>query len=121
MDGSGLITLPTSGIFLVQYTVRFDKSPFNGTSTAVVQLQQTVAGVLANVTQPTVTNNNSNDGVTAAQPASQVQVSGYALITTTSSTNNTLALGVTITGSNLSVPAASGIDANAQFTILQLN
>jgi len=120
VDGAGNITFSKVGLYLVQYTVRLQKSPFNGTSTAVVQLQQTVSGTPENITQAAITNNVSNDGLTAAQPESQTQITGFAIVNVTSSSNNVINLAVTITGSNLAIPAASGMDANAQLTILQI-
>jgi hypothetical protein len=121
VDGAGFITLPTSGLFLVQYTVRLTRSPVNGTNGAIVQLQQTVAGVPTNITQASINSNTSIDGVDNLEPESQPQITGYALINVTSATNNVLNLAINLNGSNISIPAASGIDANAQLTILQIN
>jgi len=116
----GSITLPTTGIFLVQYTVRFTVTPFTGTETATAQLQQTVAGTPTNISQAAITNNVATDGISDAVPSSQRIVTGSAIITTTSSANNTLNLLITFDG-NDSLPIAIAPDANAQMIILQLN
>ena len=121
VDGLGNITLPKKGLFLVQYTVRLTKSPFNGTATATVQLQQTVSGTPTNISEAAVTTNTSIDGLTNPQPESQTQLTGYALVNVTSTRNNVINLAVSITpSSNISIPQASGTDANAQLVILQL-
>lgn len=120
---SGLITLPT-GTFFVEYSVRLDRFPpylYPGTSLAKVQLQQTSGGILADITQPAVVNNAFADvGDELPVPVSERQVTGYALITVTSASNNVLDLVVTVT-QNATIPAATGTDANAQMVILQLN
>ncbi len=121
VDGSGNVTLPIHGVYLVQYTVRVTKSPSAGTSTAVAQLQQTVAGTPTNISQAVVTNNVSFDGVTVDVPESQLQITGSALIHTTSTDNNVINLAITITGGNLAIPDTTGTDANAELIILQLN
>lgn len=113
---TGDITLPTTGIFLVQYSVRLNRTPFNGDSNVTVQLLQ--AGLASQVA---ITQNNSADGVTQAEPASQTEVTGYALVIVTSSLNNTIRLDVTLPAGGATVPAATLNDANAQMTILQLN
>ena len=120
VDPIGNITLPDSGTFLVQYTVRLTKTPFNGTSTATVQLQQTLSGVPTNITQSAITSNTSIDGLSSEQPSSQTQIVGYAIVQT-GSASNVINLAVNITGGNLTIPPASGIDANAEIVILQLN
>lgn len=119
VDSLGRITLPT-GLYLVEYTVRLSRTPVSDTSTVVTQLQQTVGGIPTNIAQAAVTSNTAIDGVTNSEPASQTQITGYAIIEVTSSTNNIINLAVDITGSQLSIPAASGVDANAQMFILQL-
>jgi len=115
---TGSITLPT-GLFLVEYTVRFTKTPFEGTATAVAQLQQTVASVPTNITQPAITTTTSVDGISDAIPSSNDLVSGWALVTVTGATNNAINLVVSYDG-NDSLPATAGVDANAQLSIVQL-
>lgn len=121
VDGTGDITLPKTGIYLVQYTVRLTRTPFDGTSTATVQLQQTVSGVPTNITQSSVTSNTSIDGITDDVPESQTQITGYALVNVTATTNNVLNLAVTLTGGGVTIPATTGLDANAELVILHLN
>jgi hypothetical protein len=80
-----------------------------------------VAGTFTNINESTITSNTSIDGISVGIPLSQTQISGYALVNVTTSTNNVIGLAVSITPiSNLSIPAASGTDANAQLAILQL-
>ncbi len=117
---TGSITLPTSGLFLVQYTVRFTRTPYDGTSIATAQLQQTVAGTPTNITQPAITTYLGIDGTTGDIPQSNALATGYALVSVTSSTNNTLNLVATF-DDNATLPATTGTDANAQIVILQLN
>ena len=122
---TGAITLPTSGTFFIEYSVRLDRYPPNGdpgTSLAIAQLQQTIAGTSTDISQPAITNNLDVDEITSGQtvPASERQITGYALIQVTSAANKVLDLVVTVTN-NASVPATSGTDANAQMLILQIN
>lgn len=118
---TGSITLPPfPGLFLVEYTVRITKTPFTGTAIATVQLQQTVFGIPTDIPQAAITSNTSVDRVTDVVPQSDTQITGFALIAVTSSVNNVINLLVTITGGNITIPATSGTDANAQMTILQL-
>lgn len=119
VDVAGNVTLPRTGVFLVQYTVRINKTPFNGTSSAVVQLQQTVDDVATNITQSAITTNLAVDELTASVPESQTQITGFALIDTHGRHNNVINLNVTL-GTNLTIPAATGTDANAELLILQL-
>ena len=119
VDALGNITLP-KGLFLVQYTVRINKTPYAGTTTATVQLQQTVLGVPTNINQPAITENISVDLVTENAPVSQTQITGYAFIKVTSASNNVLDLFVTLDNASLTIPAASGVDANAQIAIIQI-
>ena len=51
----------------------------------------------------------------------ETQISGYAIVTTTSTSNNQINLLITLSTSAFTVPAALDTDANAQITILQLN
>lgn len=121
VDGLGRIRLPHPGLYLIEYTVRLTKSPFEGTATATVQLQQTISpNNPVNITQSTVTSNTSVDGLSNDVPESQTQITGYALINVSKSSNSVINLAVSITGGNLAIPATSGIDANAQMVILQL-
>lgn len=116
---TGNITLPTTGLFLVEYTVRFTRAPYEGTSTAIAQLQQTIAGTPTNITQSAITQNVAVDGLTFAIPQSNPLVTGWALIRVTSTANNVINLQLSY-GGNDTFPVASGVDANAQMMILQL-
>lgn len=117
---NGYITLPTSGLFLVQYTARFNKVANQNQSVGTVRLQQstTVGGAPANITAPAIISTTVTD--TASAIVDQTQVTGFALIAVTSSANNVIALGVTL-ANGMSIPLATSPDANAQLTILQLN
>lgn len=124
---TGLITLPTSGTFFIEYSVRYNRLPplptgSPNTDTFVAQLQQTVAGVPTNITQPAITSSSYTDNVYAdlGVPLFQPQITGYALITVSSAANNAIDLVVTFSG-NDTMPAAIGTDANAEMVILQLN
>jgi len=117
---TGLVTLPTSGLFLVQYTVRFTRTPFDGTSVATAQLQQTISGTPVDITQPAIVNFVGIDGISDVIPSSDVLVTGYALVTVTSSANNVINL-ITFYDNNTTLPAATAADANAEMVILQLN
>lgn len=116
---AGSIILPV-GIFLVQYSVRFTVTPFAGSSTGTAQLQQTVAGVPTNITQPAIINNAEIDGITDGFPSSERLVTGYAFIMVTSAANNALNMVITV-GTNITLPLATAPDANSQMVILQLN
>jgi len=120
LHDSGDISLLIPGEYLVQYTVRLTKTPFSGTATVVTQLQQTVSGVSSNISQSAVTTNSAIDGITDSGPSSQTQITGFAVISTTSSLDNTINLTVAITGENLTIPVTTDLDANAQLMILQL-
>lgn len=125
VDNNGFITLPYLGNYLIQYTVRINKTPFDGTATATVQLQQTFDGVPTNIGIPAITSNTTVDGVTAGVPSSQTQITGYALIHTSSESenafDNVINLVATLSNSSVTIPATSGLDANAQITIIQLH
>lgn len=116
---TGNITLPRHGVFLVTYTVRITRTPFDGTSVATAQLQQTSGGIPTNISQPAVTNYTQIDGVTNTVPQTDSQIVGFAIITTDGSLNNVINLRVFL-DTNLTVPSTSGTDANAQLTIVQL-
>lgn len=123
---NGQITLPT-GLFLVQYTVRFDSTPYSPTfgtiteTTVTAQLQQTVAGVPTNISQSSIKNNTAADNVESSEPQSQRAISGYALVNVTSSLNNIINLVVTMSNGSAFIPTTVGSDANAQMVIIQLN
>lgn len=117
-SGTGTVTLPR-GTFLVQYTVRFTRAPFDGTATATAQLQQTAAGVLANIGQPAIVNDTATDGITDAIPSTPILITGNAIINVTSSSNDMIALFV-VPADNNAPTVATGTDANAQLTIHQL-
>jgi hypothetical protein len=115
---TGVVTLPM-GTFLVQYSARFARSP-GDTQSASAQLQQTVAGVAANIAQPAIVNASFVDGLIDAEPLAPYEITGDALITVTSTLDNNINLLIT-PAVNATLPAATGSDANAQLTILQLN
>jgi hypothetical protein len=116
---SGAVTLPL-GTFLVQYSVRFQRSPFDGTAVSTTQLQQTVNNTLTNISQPAIVSETSIDGITDAVPSTSVLISGNAVVSVTSVFNNQIALYVTPSTDN-SPLVATGTDANAQLTITQLS
>jgi len=115
---TGAITLPR-GKYLVQYTVRLAQSPFDGTSTAVAQLQQTVNNVLTNITQPAIINNSHVDGLTNAQQQANPVIIGSAIICVTSHQDNKIAVNFTPDTNNV-MAATTGLDANAQIVISQI-
>lgn len=119
-EENGSICIQRPGVYFVQYTVRFSKTSFNGTSTAVAQLQQTVDGVPTNITQAAVTSNSAVDAATAGTPASQTQVTGFALVNVTSKANNDLNLAVTF-DNGFTLPATTGSDANAEIVLFKIN
>lgn len=122
VDNAGNITLPIQGLFLVQYTVKISLSPFNSVRSAVIQLQQTVAGTPTNIDQSAITTNSSTaDTDSSIDPQRETQITGYALISTSSNQNNVLSLTVTLAGNNIKIPLATGLDANAQLMIMQIN
>lgn len=121
VDNAGFITLPARpGVYLVQYTVRVTESPFTGTSTATVQLQQTNLGLSTNILQPAVTSTFRTDLVTSSTPTSQTQITGYAVIRVTGAFDNVINLTATLTGSNIFIASTTGTDANAQIMIQQI-
>jgi hypothetical protein len=121
VDGAGNITLDSPGKYIVQYTVRVTRSPFNGTAVASLQLQQTVGGVPTNINTATITNATFIDGVTNNEPQSDTQITAYAFIEVTGNGDKVINLRAVFDDeSNLSIPAASGLDANAQMIILQV-
>ncbi len=121
IDSAGNITLPARrGVYLVQYTVRVDEAPFTGTSTVTLQLQQTISGVATNILQPAVTSTFTNDLTTSTTPAQQTQLTGYAVIHVTGSSDNVINLTATITGGGVVIPSTTGLDANAQILIQQI-
>jgi|JI9StandDraft_2_1071091.scaffolds.fasta_scaffold216872_1 hypothetical protein len=121
VDNSGYITLQRPGTYLVQYAVKVTKSPSNGTATAVVQLQQTASGVSTNIAQPAMTTHTWIDGIDVNIPQSDSEIVGWSIVNVTSSSNNTINLAISLTGTNIEIPATTGLDANAQLLILNLN
>lgn len=117
-DLTGAVTLPI-GTFLVQYSVRFTRSPFAGTSVASAQLQQSAGGTLANISQPSIVQEPTIDGITEGIPSTQIVITGSAIIYVTGTSNDTVALIVTPADNNAPT-IATGSDANAQLVIQQL-
>jgi hypothetical protein len=120
IDGTGVITLPTTGIFLVMYTLRVAATGAIATGTVSAQLQQTRTGAGSEVaiSQPAVV--DLTDVIATVGLEVQSQISGYAIVTTTSTLNNQIDLQV-ILPAGYTVPATLVPDANAQLTVLQLN
>ena len=116
---TGVVTLPP-GKFLVQYSVRFTRTPWDSPVTATAQLQQTVNGVATNISQPAIVNVSANDGIQETIPLTPHMITGTAIVTVNSDLNNALTL-VVSTAPNLTLPTATGTDANAQLTILPLS
>ena len=113
----GILTLPL-GTYIVEYSVRLTHSPEAGTFVAIAQLQQ--GG--ADITQPAISTLTLVDTVTAVTPDTESQITGFALIQVTSTSNNTLNLNLTIpAGSNIALIAATGTDANAQMTVFSVS
>lgn len=114
---AGNITLPVSGVFLVMYTVRFGIAA-GANGVGVAQLQQGNGTTFTAITQPAVT--DTLDTLPAGTDITS-QVSGYAIVTTTSTTNNQINLLLSFSTDFSVSPATAPVDANAQITILQLN
>lgn len=122
-NAAGLITLPATGVFLVQYSVRvsLDATDATALEVATAQLQQGTALVQAPIGRAAITSNTTSIGTIETNNIFQTQISGYALVTATSAANNVISLVVTFDDGYSIPPATAGTDANAQMTILQLN
>jgi len=119
VNSTGTITLPTSGIFLVQYTVRLNiDTSLDQDSQASIDLLQ--AGKIIN--QAAIQNNTTIITTAESNNIFQTQITGYGLVTVTSAANNTISLGATF-NNGYTIPGITlpSNDANAQMTILQLN
>jgi len=116
---TGTITLPPSGIFLVQYSVRFtlDTSVAED-SAATIQLFQTGAVM----DQIAIQNNTTIITTAESTNIFQTQITGYGLVTVASPTNRGISLGA-IFDNGYTIPGITlpSTDANAQMIILQLN
>jgi hypothetical protein len=118
-NAAGVITLPNPGIFLVLYTVKIEWAE-DDTETAFATLQQTVtgAGSQVDIGQPAII---SSTQTTVVGEVLQTQITGWAIVTTTSTANNQIDLFLnTPTGTSLPAPVITG-DANAEIAIIQLN
>jgi hypothetical protein len=120
---TGIITLPTSpsgtGLFLIQYTVRFTAGASETAAKGTAQLFQGPAAgpVTVPITQPAIV---SSTETTVAATSTQPQVTGFALVRASSALNNGIALNITL-ANGMTLPVATSPDANAEMTILQLN
>jgi hypothetical protein len=113
---TGYITLPAPGIFLVMYSVKFNlQNSTAGTGMASVY-QGPAAGPLVQITPaPSIM---GIFGVTDDANISQPLLTGYALISVTSSTNNTIGLNIQLFN-GMGLFGAQG-DLNAELVVLQL-
>jgi hypothetical protein len=112
---TGFITLPT-GIFLIQYSVRFFM-PFSSDGTGVASVfQGPAAGPLVQITPPPsiMTIGGNTDDANQSQPL----LTGYALVGVTSAANNTIGLNIQLFG-GMALFGAQG-DLNAELVVLQL-
>jgi hypothetical protein len=114
------ITLPTTGLFLVMYTVRVQFAANENFVGAAAFLQQTADGgvTFTPILQPAVESSQQN---TAIGEVPQVQISGYAIVVTTSALNNQINVFLELGPNVMLVQSFGTTDANAQITILQLN
>jgi hypothetical protein len=116
-NAGGIITLPVPGIFAVIYTVRVTATP-PLVGDFVATLQQGAGAIFDILNQPAI--NTVTDALTAGNSV-QNQLTGYAIITTTDTTNNQIEL-VVLFDTGYTIPAAEAVgDANAQIAIFQLN
>lgn len=113
---TGYITLPSTGIFLVQYSVRFFL-PFDSDGTGVASLYQGPAGgPLVQIMPPPsimTIGGNTDDG-----NQSQPLLTGTALVIVTSAANNTIGLNIQLFN-GMGLLGAQG-DLNAELVVLQL-
>jgi hypothetical protein len=119
IDNLGNVTLP-NGKYLIASKVRLTRTPFDGTSVATIQLQQTLGGTATNVNQPTINTDTAVDGITDAVPQRSAFLSSSAVITVTDSTNNVINLLVSLGDAAVTIPSTSGADANAELVIQKL-
>lgn len=114
---TGYITLPTPGIFLVMYSVRFSLQADTSSGTGFAQVYQgPAAGPLAVISPaPSIL---SISGTTDAANSSQPLLTGYALISVTSPANNTIGLNIQLFN-GIGLFGAQG-DLNAELVVLQL-
>lgn len=116
---TGFITLPV-GLFLVQYTVRFNIVSPATDPTGFAQLQQGPAsGPLSPIAQPAISSTSANipDNATLNIQL-QPQVTGYALVPVTSASDNTIALNILLFN-GMRLLGAMG-EENAELVIVQL-
>jgi hypothetical protein len=115
--GTGVVTLPIGGTFLVIYTARFTFTAGPGSASAQLQQGSTGSG-FSNISQAAV--NNIGALALPATVTEELQLNGYAIVNTTSTANNQIQLPITLVlSATLPLTAVSG-DANAELTIIQL-
>lgn len=115
-SNTGFITLPSPGIFLVAYSVKFNlQSSTAGTGMASLY-QGPAAGPLVQITPaPSIM---GIFGVTDDANLTQPLLTGYALITVTSAANNTIGLNIQLFN-GMGFFGEQG-DLNAELVVLQL-
>lgn len=115
-SNTGFITLPSPGIFLIQYIVRFSL-PFSSDGTGVASLFQGPAGgpLFQIVPPPSIMTISGN---TDASNQSQPLLTGVALVAVTSAANNTIGLNIQLFN-GMALFGAQG-DENAELIVLQL-
>jgi hypothetical protein len=103
---------------LRQYTARITVTGIvlAGTSAIVELLQGSTGSGFNNIGQPAVILHSE---VLSAGLVTQSQITGYAIVTTTSTANNQIELEALLS-TNYTIPTAGAPDANANMTILQL-
>jgi hypothetical protein len=118
-NNGGVITLPIGGTFVVTYTVRITATGpiIPGSGGALVFLEQGSTGSGFNtIDQPTVI---VHADLLPAGAEIQSQITGQAIIITTSATNNQIQL-LPIFQTEYTIPLTGIPDANANMTIQQL-
>ncbi len=113
---TGFITLPV-GLFLVQYTVKFQLNFGNSGSGFAILAQGPAGGPLVLLDSPPIAimgTSGTSDGSNSQEPL----VTGYALISVPSTAENTIGLNIQLFG-NITLAPSQG-DENAELVILQL-
>jgi hypothetical protein len=117
-NNGGNVILPAPGVFSVTYTAKF-LATGTADGNATVQLYQGSGTTFAAILQPAITATFDNN--TSGADVINAQITGYALIVTTSTGDNQIRVQITFdTGFEFPAPTVTG-DANAQIMITQLN
>jgi hypothetical protein len=119
---AGILSLPC-GKYLVTYTLRLTRVPYTGTAEAQVLVYQSNgwangAPTYAALTQPYTQTSTQIDTVTASTPSTQSIITGTVAINVTSKKTQHIYLWLSLpTVGSLTVPVATGTDANAQLVV----